>query len=208
MLKEFENLIPFPSRDVDITINLTHFSSPAFTNEELKNLLQFFRHRNHNHYMIVKFLLSTGVSIPDLIHFKTKDIDYENGSLTMKGGKRLHFRRICVEKSFLQEIYRYSCDFSAESHLFEGRKGCSREERSIQKILNTASQFLRKEINIPIIRDSIALSLYQSGNPIREIQFFLGHRSLKSTRQRILAAQLRIDKQTGHNFESWKEKAA
>jgi integrase len=208
MLKEFENLISFPVQPIDLIIDLNGFSSPIFENEELSNLLLFFRHRNHTHYLIMKFLLSTGVSIPDLIYFQIKNIDFERGMLTMIERKRLNFREIPLEKGFLRELFRHCIDQSKESPLFQGRHGCFRDERSIQKILNTAALFLKKEINIPIIRDSLAVSFFNRGVPIQDIQIFLGHRSIKSTRQRISSCQKRIEKQMGHNFNDWKEKAA
>lgn len=208
MLKEYKNLISFPSKTSELWVDLDRFSSPLFGNEELKKLLQYFRQKNFTHYLIVKFLLSTGVSIPDLLYFQIKCIDFESGFLTLLGGKRLNFRKIRLEREFLLEIYRYCSDLSKESPLFGGRRGCSRNERSIQKILNSASQFLKKEINIPIIRESLAISFHENGASLAEIQTFLGHRSIKSTKQRISHCYRRIEEMMGHNFTNWKEKAA
>ncbi len=210
MLKQIEiqNLISFPSKTSSLTINLNFFSSPLFTNEELKKLLSYFRSKNFTHYLIIKFLLSTGVSIPDLIYFKNDRLDYENAVVTLLGGKRLNYRKIPIEKEFARELYRHASDQAPGSPLFGGRGGSSRDERSIQKILNNASSFLKKEINIPIIRDSLASAFHLEGVSVAEIQFFLGHRSIKSTKQRISNCQKRIEDQMRHNFNEWKERAA
>jgi integrase len=208
MLKHFENLIPFPESMNELTIDLTQFSSPLFTHEEIAGLLTFFRHRNHTHYLIVKFLLSTGVSIPDLIYFQIKNIDFDREQIHFHERKRLGSRLIKLEKVFCRELYRYTLDLPKEAPLFEGRRGAFRDERSIQKILNTASLYLKKEINIPIIRDSLAKYLAEAGIPLREIQCFLGHRSLKSTKQRISSCERRQEGQMGHNFPIKKDKAA
>ncbi|MCZ8156614.1 MAG: site-specific integrase [Leptospira sp.] len=208
MLNQFENLLAFPSPPIDLLIDLKTLSSPQFSSMEVHSLLQYFRKRNHKHYLIIKFLFSTGASIPELTHFPVKNLNFDNEYLIINERKRLGYRKIFLEKEFTRELYRFCADLNEGSLLFAGRKGQSRNVRSIQKILNTASQFLGKEITIPTIRDFLAVALFEQSVSLRDIQNFLGHRSQKSTKNRIFKPQISGKDRMGHNFNDFQNKAA
>ncbi|MDZ4724976.1 MAG: site-specific integrase [Leptospira sp.] len=199
-----KNLIQFPIPSSNLVVDLNSFCSPFYSNEEIRKVLYHFRKHNFDHYLIVKYLFTTGASIPDLIHFRMMDFNYEESFLTLQARSRLGFRKISLEKEFAKELYRHGTQYSVDSPIFPGRNG-NREERSIQKILKKASILIAKEITIPTIRDSIALSFFQSGISVPEIQTYLGHRSQKSTRYRIQSQQYRLKDE---NFSPMNEKAA
>ncbi|TGN11154.1 site-specific integrase [Leptospira ilyithenensis] len=176
--------IIFPFLPLDLVVNLQEFETCLFTNDDLRKMFFYLRNSNYTHYLILKLLFSSGMSIPDLISFKIKNFEPSSANLKISERCRLKHRNIRISDDFAKELYRFCQSENEEVPLFPGQKGF-REERSIQKILQKGSQIIRKEVSIPLIRDSITLYFFNQGFPAREIQTFLGHRSLKSTKQRI-----------------------
>ncbi|MDF3822173.1 site-specific integrase [Leptospira sp. 96542] len=168
-----------------LTVDVNHWENPNISQLELRRLLFRIQSQNHVHYLIFKFLVCTGFSIPELIAIKVKDFDPEKALVSVPERDRLKRRSISLATEFSREIYRYCLDFPPDSYLFPGREEGQRQGRSVQKILQKASGLIRKEVNIPFLRDTIALHLFRKGFPIWEIQEFLGHRSPRSTRRRI-----------------------
>ncbi|MCW7465641.1 site-specific integrase [Leptospira levettii] len=168
-----------------LTVDVCTIENSLLDQTEVRNLLHKLRCRNHLHYLIIKFLVCTGLSLPELIHLKIADFNAEMNRFHLKNGGRLRRRNIFLEPNFAIELYRYACEFLPNDYLFPGRDGVLRT-RTIQKILKNASRLISREIHIPFLRDVIALDLYQKGFPVWEIQEFLGHRTSRSTRQRIM----------------------
>ncbi|ABZ95625.1 XerD-like Integrase/recombinase [Leptospira biflexa serovar Patoc strain 'Patoc 1 (Ames)'] len=168
-----------------LTVDVCTLGNRLLDQTDVRNLLNRIRGRNHIHYLIIKFLVCTGLSLPELIHLKIADFNSEMDRFHLKNGGRLRRRNIFLDPKFAVELYRYACEFSPSDYLFPGRDGILRT-RTIQKILKTASRLISKEIHIPFLRDVIALHLFQNGFPVWEIQEFLGHRTTRSTRQRIM----------------------
>ncbi len=140
---------------------------------EVRTLLFRLRDRNYLHYLIIKFLVCTGLSLPELIHLKIADFNSERNLFKLKNGGRLRRRKIFIEPNLALELYRYSSEFSPSDYLFPGRYGKLRT-RTIQKILKNASNLIAKEIHIPFLRDVIALDLFKKGFPVWEIQDVFG----------------------------------
>lgn len=168
-----------------LTVDVCTLGNCLLNQTEVRNLLNQIRCRNHLHYLIIKFLVCTGLSLPEIIHLKIADFNSEMNRFHLKNGGRLRRRNIFLEPNFAIELYRYSCEFAPSDYLFPGRDGVLRT-RTIQKILKNAGRLIAKEIHIPFLRDVIALDLYQRGFPVWEIQEFLGHSTPRSTRQRIM----------------------
>lgn len=207
MQKQNQNIVRFPFPPSELKVDLTALTTPLFTNEDFRRILSFFRNRNHTHYLILKFLFCTGGSLPDLIYFQLGNLDINRSSITLVDRKRLRFREIWIEPDFARELLRSATHSSPECLLFPGRSG-NREERSIQKILNVASSLISKEMNIPLLRDSLALYFFLQGVPLHEIQVFLGHRSVKSTKHRISLYQESAEVTAMEHFSRQKGKAA
>ncbi|BDA80484.1 hypothetical protein LPTSP3_g34140 [Leptospira kobayashii] len=166
------------------------------------------RNSNYTHYLILKLLFSSGMSTPELVSFKIKNFEPSSANLKISERCRLKHRNIRISDDFAKELYRFcQSEKTTELPLFPGQKGL-REERSIQKILQKASQIIKKEVSIPLIRDSIALYFFHRGFPAQEIQIFLGHRSLKSTKQRISLYSTLDETSNSATFEDFGSEAA
>lgn len=168
-----------------LTVDVTTLDNRLIDQSEVRTLLLRLRYRNYHHYLIIKFLVCTGLSLPELIHLKISDFNAERSIFKLKNGGRLQRRKIFLEPNLALELYRYSSEFSPTDYLFPGRYGKLRT-RTVQKILKNASNLISREIHIPFLRDVIALDLFKKGFPVWEIQEFLGHRTTRSTKQRIL----------------------
>ncbi|WP_411824418.1 tyrosine-type recombinase/integrase [Leptospira sp. 'Mane'] len=174
----------FPFLPPDLVVNLQEFDTCLFTNEDLRKMFFYLRNSNYTHYLILKLLFSSGISIPELTSFRIKNFDPSSANLKISERCRLRNRNIKIASDFARELDRFCQSEKADLPLFPGREGI-REERSIQKILQKSRELIGKEVSIPLIRDAIALYFSRQGFPSREIQIFLGHRSLKSTKQRL-----------------------
>ncbi|EOQ89370.1 site-specific recombinase, phage integrase family [Leptospira yanagawae serovar Saopaulo str. Sao Paulo = ATCC 700523] len=190
-----------------LTVDVFTLGNRLLAQTEILNLLNRLRNKNHFHYLIIKFLVCTGLSLPELIHLKIADFNKEMDRFYITNVGRLRKRHIFLDPKFAVELYRYSCEFSPGDYLFPGRDGELRT-RTIQKILKTASRMISREIHIPFLRDVIALDLFQKGFPLREIQEFLGHRTKRSTRHRIMLHITEMDHRDPRLFTRNRNQAA
>ncbi|GBF51511.1 site-specific recombinase, phage integrase family [Leptospira ryugenii] len=204
MLKSLLPLFPqnrFPE------VLLSEYQSPLLSNDEVHKVLADIRKYNFEHYLILRLLIVTGLQLPELLQLKKVDIHWNEQSISLGNRKRLKERKVFVEKTLCRELFLQAQQFIDTDLLFPGRKG-PREVRSIQKVLSKASQFLRKPLHIPLLRDSLALYFYAKGHSVEEIQRLLGHRSIKSTKTRLQLYENLLGNALNVNFRGPQRKAA
>lgn len=96
-----------------LTVDVFTLGNRLLAQTEILNLLNRLRNKNHFHYLIIKFLVCTGLSLPELIHLKIADFNKEMDRFYITNVGRLRKRHIFLDPKFAVELYRYSCEFSS-----------------------------------------------------------------------------------------------
>ena len=148
---------------------------------------------------IFEVFYSTGVRIAELCNLKLKDIDLENGFLTVVQGKGLKDRTVPLCKvtcKYLSEyIQKVRPHFIKGSHhqnfLFLSNLGNPVDRTSVFTLLHRYQKTigLQKNLTGHTFRYTMATELLRNGADIRQIQEILGHEYLSTTQRYIQVVQ-------------------
>lgn len=136
---------------------------------------------------IIEILYGSGLRISEVVNLKLKDIDFESGYLYITEGKNNGKRRKVVagEVSLksLKQYLRYLNESCISYGDFVYPRKCS---TTIMCQLNAKLRRECKRLNLKTItthsfRHSVATHILRKGANIREVQEFLGHKSIKAT---------------------------
>lgn len=206
-MQKVENLDWPALLPIDMVVDINKIDNHILSQLDVRRILSRFRNRNYLHYLMFKFLLVTGVSLPELLTAKVHNLKQDCQYLDLPVRGRLYRRKIYLEKNFSLELHRFIAGKRDDEPLFPGRNG-QRDNRSVQKILQKASSYVAKQLSVPLLRDLLALHFFRQGFPIGEIQEFLGHRATRSTRQRILLHSREKEKNDPRLFVLLRERVA
>ena len=170
--------------------------------KELKKLFSapdlrtFYGYRDRTMFEV---FYSTGVRIAELCHLKLKDLDLENGFLTVIQGKGLKDRTVPLCKvtcRYLSEyIQKVRPHFIKGSHhqdfLFLSNLGNPVDRTSVFTLLHRYQKTsgLQKNLTGHTFRYTMATELLRNGADIRQIQEILGHEYLSTTQRYIQVVQ-------------------
>jgi integrase/recombinase XerC len=137
---------------------------------------------------IFETLYATGVRCSELTSITLEDINFSEKTILIKGKGRKERIVLFGEKAkkklteYIQQE-RSTDDRNLTNILFITRQGTALSNRSIQKILNMFSKFLKvkKHLTPHKVRHSFATHLLNAGLDLRALQELLGHASLSST---------------------------
>lgn len=190
-----------------LTIDVYKLDGGPLLQNEIFKILGEMRQRNFVHYIILKFIFATGLSLPELTNLRIKEVHLNQGRVSVSQGERLKARTIFLDPGLRDEILRYVHHYQKGEYLFPGRIG-QISVRNIQKILEEASRIAGKQVTTTLVRDTIAIHFFKRGFPLWEIQEFLGHRSIQSTKQRICLYKITEESLDPRLFKPNKNKVA
>lgn len=176
-------------------INLIKFdkeSKEPYTHHELKLLLErpktniFSVYRN---WVIVNFLLATGVRVGEIINIQIQDINLDEAMVKIRKGKSRRERYIPLTKTLISILIDYleirQHDLTTD-YLFSNSYGLKFREDSIKHAIAKYSQ--RRGISktsIHLYRHTFAKMYILNGGDIFRLQKLLGHRSLEIVREYV-----------------------
>ncbi len=157
----------------------------ALTKEEVRKLLSVISPLKKRDRLIVLLLYGTGLRVSELCNLKLRDIDFERGIITVRGGKGAKDRMVPLPKPIIEEIKAYLAmrEDGSEYLLVEERR--EKKDRISPK---TVWYILRKyggkagiKVTPHMLRHSFATHMLENGVDIRVIQEILGHSNLSTT---------------------------
>ncbi|WP_456395001.1 site-specific tyrosine recombinase/integron integrase [Thermococcus sp.] len=157
----------------------------ALTKEEVRKLLSVISPLKKRDRLIVLLLYGTGLRVSELCNLKLRDIDFERGIITVKGGKGAKDRMVPLPGPIIEEIKAYLAmrEDGSEYLLVEERR--EKKDRISPK---TVWYILRKygakagiKVTPHMLRHSFATHMLENGVDIRVIQEILGHSNLSTT---------------------------
>src|SRR5690606_25136136 len=152
----------------------------VLSEEEVTALLR--ASANLKHRCILMLIYSAGLRLNELISLKLDDIVPDRSQVIVKGkGKKE--RVSIIGKKVLAEIALYKAAYRPKEYLFEGQKGGSYSDTSVQAIFHQAkaNAGITKPATVHSLRHSFATHLLETGTDLRYIQALLGHSSSKTT---------------------------
>ena len=147
--------------------------------DEIKQLLA--SAKSDKHLLIIELLYSSGLRLNELINLKIEDLELDNRSGWVRGGKGGKDRMIILSNSVVKHI-KHFCGERKTGYILQGRNG-QLSRRAVQKALDEIAKRakLTKNISPHKLRHSFATHLLEAGTDIRNIQVLLGHADLSTT---------------------------
>ena len=134
---------------------------------------------------MIALLYSSGIRKDELINLKLSDVDSERMVIRVRNGKGNKSRDTILSQRalFLLRDYLKTHPKPTE-YVFESlESGKPYSATSINKVVARASQKARitKQITVHSLRHAFATHLLEQGANVKQIQYLMGHQSLKST---------------------------
>ena len=147
-------------------------------------------------YAILQVFLQTGVRVSELADLRTDDVDLPGRTLRVRGKGQVE-RVIELEKKAVAALKRWTDTRPRvlDDHLFLNYQGTPLSDRSIRELVAK----YREQAGIPkkatphSLRHTFGSYKAQKGVPLRQVQEWLGHKSLATTQ-----LYLHLDKQDAH----------
>jgi len=138
---------------------------------------------NIKHRVILNLLYSAGLRVSEVIGLRISDIQSDNATIFVKGGKGKKDRVTTLADGVLPILRAYYLKEKPAYWLIEGASGGQYSPSSIEKIFRAAA--IKSGINAwatpHTLRHSFATHLIQAGVNLRYVQTLLGHSSSKTT---------------------------
>ena len=130
--------------------------------------------------LMFKLMYGCGLRVSEVCDLKVKDLDFNNNTGMVRGGKGSKDRMFNIPKEIKRDLNAWCLDKKA--WVFPGRRG-RLTTRSIQKLIKRTAKRVKlsKEITPHSLRHAFATHLLEAGTSIRLIQTLLGHSSLSTT---------------------------
>lgn len=131
-------------------------------------------------FMILAFMLYTGVRVSELINVRTDDISFEKGTVRIKG-KGDKERIVPIPKKYLKALKRYVG--KREGYMFLTKYGKPYTRKGIYAIVKKYARLagIKKDVSPHILRHTFATLALSNGTDSFTIQKILGHSSLATT---------------------------
>lgn len=131
-------------------------------------------------FMILAFMLYTGVRVSELINIRTDNISFEKGTVRIKG-KGNKERIVPIPKKYLKALKRYVG--KREGYVFVTKYGKPYTRKGIYAIVKKYARLagIKKGVSPHILRHTFATLTLSNGTDSFTIQKILGHSSLATT---------------------------
>jgi integrase/recombinase XerD len=151
----------------------------VLTKEEVVKLIESTENQKSN--LIIQFLYSSGLRVSELVKIKREDLDFNEHTGWVRGGKGKKDRMFVLSEKLSKKIQRFIEKHDDWNYVFSKEKPLT--TRNIQKIIQTScrNSGINKEIHPHTLRHSFATHLLDQGIDLRKIQFLLGHSSIATT---------------------------
>jgi integrase/recombinase XerD len=135
--------------------------------------------------LIVEFLYSSGVRVSEATKIKVDDLDLNERTARVRGGKGNKDRIIILSKRWIKDLKKYlkRKKFPSEFVFSKRTNPKPISADTIQRIIKKATEKagIKKHVTPHSLRHSYATHLLEGGENIRKIQELLGHSNLSTT---------------------------
>lgn len=165
----------------------------VLTKEEIRRIFQVVK--NIKHKALLMLIYNSGLRISEAILLKTKNLNFEERTITLEGDEEKADRTLRVAPNCLDYIQRYLRKGNPGELLFPGEKGNPYSSRNIQLFFRAAlkNSGVKKDATVHTLRHSFAVHCLEAGMDIHILQEILGHKFLQTTSIYNQMINLRMD---------------
>lgn len=154
----------------------------VMTRDEVKRILNAARGKKAK--LIMMLLYSSGLRVSELTKLKINDLNLNEKTAIVRGGKGNKDRIVILSEQWINEIKEYLKNRKVESeYVFCDKLGRPISVDSVQRLVRRAriKAGINKNVTPHSFRHSFATHLLEKGESIRKIQELLGHSNLSTT---------------------------
>ncbi len=150
--------------------------------EEVRKLLNAPDRSKIRDRLILRILYRCGLRVSELTSLRIEDIDFDEGMITVRGGKGGKDRVVPIDDETLDLIQLYKRD-AEEGILILSQRGNSLSTRQVERLVKKYAEKagINKNVYPHMLRHSFAVHCLKSGMNLRSVQKMLGHSSLTTT---------------------------
>ena len=150
--------------------------------DEVRKLLNAPKRDKIRDRLILRILYRCGLRVSELTSLKIQDINFQEGMITVRGGKGDKDRIVPIDDDTLDLIQLYKGD-ADEGFLILSQRGEPLSTRQIERIVKKYAKKadIKKNVYPHMLRHSFAVHSLKSGMNLRSVQKMLGHSSLTTT---------------------------
>ena len=199
---EYEEIITEKNNPAKrIPYGKTEIKIEVFTDNQIAQMLNYYRRLkyrdksfySYRDYMIIVFLLGTGVRVGELVNLRWKDADLENCILTVFGKKR-EYSSIPISEKLKKELreYKIFCEKEFNNNLeyvFTDKDNKQMTDNAVKnmfKRLKVIMNFKDVRLSAHTFRHTFANRCLLNGMDVFTLQKMLRHKNLSMT-ERYLA---------------------
>jgi len=133
--------------------------------------------------LLIKTLFFTGARVSEFVELQVKDLYFGEELIIIRKAKGNKHRTVPITTELAQELKTY-LGTRKNGYLFESRLHQKYSPRRIQQIVKALGEKtgINKKIHPHLLRHTVATFLLENGMPLEQIQVFLGHEKLETTR--------------------------
>lgn len=160
---------------------------PVYLNES-ETALVYQRIRNRRQLAMVTLLYECGLRNLELRQLNVEDLN--GGFVHVLHSKRGKERYVPISDEAEAVVMAYLAERKEDvPFMISSELGGRIPERTVQKTVHSLARDIPKHVTPHTLRHSIATHLYNRGVDLRDIQEFLGHESIETTRQYVHVAK-------------------
>ncbi|MEC5395405.1 tyrosine-type recombinase/integrase [Bergeyella sp. RCAD1439] len=175
-------------------VNRSIATEKLYSKQELEDLLE-----NHNpkdkkvktrNQVIISLLINQALLVKEITELKLKDINLETAEIYIAKGGKTNARKLPLKANQILLFQNYSEERKIllnhtkkeSEHFVLSKFGTPLNPHGISRLINEGKP--KEERIQPLkIRQSVTLNLLKSGNDLRVVQIFIGHRRSSSTEE-------------------------
>lgn len=175
-------------------LNRSIATEKLYSREELENLLENHHPKDRKvktrNLVIISLLINQALLVNEITALKLEDINLETAEIFIKKGGKTNARKLPLKanqiilfQKYLEERKKLLNHTKKESEYFVLSKyGIALNPHGISRLINEDKP--KQERIQPLkIRQSVIANLLKSGNDVRVVQIFIGHRRSSSTEE-------------------------
>ena len=174
VLKNYDKIdIKFAKRSLRLPVVLSR--------EEINKMINILS--NFKHKLLISLSYGSGLRVSEAINLKIKDIDFDELTIHIKGGKGNKDRITMFPESIRSGLREIAAAKRGSDYLFISERGGKLAERTAQKIFENSLKKagIKKDATFHSLRHSFATHLLENGVDVRYVQELLGHRNIRTT---------------------------
>lgn len=177
-------------------VNRSIATEKLCTKEELENLLESHNPKDKKvktrNQVIISLLINQALLVNEITELKLKDINLETAEIQIKKGGKTNARKLPLKANQIilfqkyleerQQILANNRQPSTNNYFILSKFGIALNPHGISRLINEDKP--KQERIQPLkIRQSVIANLLKSGNDLRVVQIFIGHRRSSSTEE-------------------------